>query len=73
MSSIENIPELRTYAMETLCALICELGSKYMIFVPIVSRTLTKCQYNYLPYDSLIAFISLVSESRNVNKRYVLI
>lgn len=48
--------------METLCALICELSHKYLTFVPLVSHTLTKCEYNYPPYDSLIEYISLVSE-----------
>lgn len=49
--------------METLCALICQLGRKYTIFTSLVSRTLNKCQYNYPPYDTLITYISSVSES----------
>lgn len=60
MNSIENTSELRKTAMETLCALICQLGRKYMIFMPLVSRTLTKCQFSYPSYDTLITYISSV-------------
>ncbi|XP_050539572.1 serine/threonine-protein kinase mTOR [Daktulosphaira vitifoliae] len=62
VNSIENTPELRKTAMETLCALICQLGRKYVIFMPLVSRTLNKCQYNYPAYDTLITYISSNSE-----------
>uniref|UniRef100_A0A2H8U2W2 Serine/threonine-protein kinase TOR n=1 Tax=Melanaphis sacchari TaxID=742174 RepID=A0A2H8U2W2_9HEMI len=58
VNSIESTPELRKTAMETLCALICQLGRKYTIFMPLVARTLNKCQYNYPPYDMLITYIS---------------
>lgn len=62
MNSIENTPELRKTAMETLCALICQLGRKYIIFMPLVSRTLNKCHFNHPPYDTLITYISSVSK-----------
>jgi len=54
--------------METLCALICQLGRKYMIFMPLVARTLNKCQYNYPPYDMLITYISSVCDKISVTK-----
>jgi len=62
VNSIESTPELRKTAMETLCALICQLGRKYLIFMPLVARTLNKCQYNYPPYDMLITYISSVCD-----------
>lgn len=54
--------------METLCALICQLGRKYIIFMPLVARTLNKCQFNYPPYDMLITYISSVCDQINVTK-----
>jgi len=59
--------------METLCALICQLGRKYIIFMPLVARTLNKCQFNYPPYDMLITYISSVCDQINVTKYNFLI
>jgi len=70
VNSIESTPELRKNAMETLCALICQLGRKYTIFMPLVARTLNKCQYNYPPYDMLITYISSVCDQINFTKQY---
>lgn len=51
--SLDTCAECRNTAMETLCALVLQLGRKYRIFVPLVSRVITKHKIQYNPYDVL--------------------
>ncbi|XP_059477089.1 serine/threonine-protein kinase mTOR [Neocloeon triangulifer] len=50
---LDNYPELRPYAMETLCALVTQLGKKYTIFIPLVHRTLAKHKIAHQKYEVL--------------------
>ncbi|XP_054269929.1 serine/threonine-protein kinase mTOR-like [Macrosteles quadrilineatus] len=51
--SLDQCPELRSTAMETLCALVLQLGRKYKIFVPLVSKVITKHRIVCARYEQL--------------------
>lgn len=51
---LENNPELRTFAMQTLCSLVIQLGKKYLVFVPLVHRVMAKHRLSCIEYDKLI-------------------
>jgi len=36
--ALNDKPELRPVAMEVLCAIVTQLGSKYSMFAPLVSK-----------------------------------
>ncbi|XP_071445181.1 serine/threonine-protein kinase mTOR [Hetaerina americana] len=50
-------PELRPVAMDTLCALVLQLGRRYQIFVPLVHRVLTRHRIAHQRYEVLCAKI----------------
>ena len=35
---IDNCPELRQVAMDTLCCLVVQLGHKYTVFIPMMTK-----------------------------------
>ena len=35
---IDNCPELRPVAMDTLCCLVVQLGHKYTVFIPMMTK-----------------------------------
>uniref|UniRef100_A0A8D9ABA5 Serine/threonine-protein kinase TOR n=1 Tax=Cacopsylla melanoneura TaxID=428564 RepID=A0A8D9ABA5_9HEMI len=51
--SLDTCSECRHTAMETLCALVLQLGRKYRIFVPLVSRVVAKHKIHHTRYDVL--------------------
>lgn len=51
--TLDSCPELRTTAMETLCALLIQLGKKYQIFIPLVQKVLNKHKISHQRYDVL--------------------
>ncbi|KAG8279048.1 hypothetical protein J6590_008066 [Homalodisca vitripennis] len=51
--SLDQCPELRNTAMETLCALVLQLGRKYKIFVPLVSKVVTRHRITCTRYELL--------------------
>uniref|UniRef100_T1ISC3 Serine/threonine-protein kinase TOR n=1 Tax=Strigamia maritima TaxID=126957 RepID=T1ISC3_STRMM len=51
--TLDSTPELRHVAMETLTALVVQLGKKYEIFVPMVHKVLAKHRINHELYDVL--------------------
>lgn len=55
--SIENTSELRPAAMDTLASLVAQLGKKYLIFVPMVQKTLNRNRIQHQRYDVLVAKI----------------
>ena len=52
---LESTPELRSTAMETLAALVYQLGKKYVIFVPMIHKVLLKHKITHQGYDLLCA------------------
>lgn len=50
---LDNNPELRENAMQTLCSLVIQLGKKYLVFVPLVHRVMVKHRISCLDYDKL--------------------
>lgn len=52
---IETCPELRKEAMDTLCALVLQLGSDYAIFVPMIKKVLTKNRIQNPTYENLVS------------------
>lgn len=54
---LETTPELRMTAMDTLSALVYQLGKKYLIFVPMVHKILLKYKISHQGYDLLCARI----------------
>ena len=54
---IENTPELRSVAMETLASLVSQMGVKYKIFIPMAQKVLNRNRIQHQRYDVLIAKI----------------
>uniref|UniRef100_A0A1B0GIX2 Serine/threonine-protein kinase TOR n=2 Tax=Lutzomyia longipalpis TaxID=7200 RepID=A0A1B0GIX2_LUTLO len=52
--TLDSSPELRQPAMQALCALVIQLGKKYLVFVPLVHRVIVKHQIECAEYDKLI-------------------
>lgn len=51
--ALDASPELRPTAMDTLCALVHQLGRKYHIFIPLVHRTLARHKITHQRYELL--------------------
>ena len=47
--------ELRTAALDTLCALVFSLGYEYLIFIPMVNKLLVKSKISHPNYELLVA------------------
>ncbi|XP_066601544.1 serine/threonine-protein kinase mTOR [Prorops nasuta] len=54
--TLDQCPELRNPALDTLCALAIQLGKKYLIFVPLVQKVIAKHKI-VSRYDVLIDMI----------------
>ncbi|RZF43401.1 hypothetical protein LSTR_LSTR001662 [Laodelphax striatellus] len=52
--SLDTNPDVRGTAMETLCAMMVQLGRKYRIFVPLVSRVIARHRILCPNYEMLI-------------------
>lgn len=59
--TLDSSPELRHTAMDTLCALVVQLGKKYQIFIPLVQKVLVKHKINHQRYETLSCKIVMVS------------
>ncbi|KAF5285925.1 hypothetical protein FQA39_LY04386 [Lamprigera yunnana] len=57
--TLDNCPELRMTAMETLCSLILQLGRKFNIFVPLVNKIMQKHKIQHTRYETLVSKISI--------------
>ncbi|CAG9788845.1 unnamed protein product [Diatraea saccharalis] len=53
--SLDTCPPLRSTAMDTLCALIVQLGRKYNDFIPLVQKVITKHRIQHANYDLLLS------------------
>ncbi|VVC87256.1 unnamed protein product [Leptidea sinapis] len=53
--SLDTNYALRPTAMDTLCALIAQLGRKYIDFIPLVQKVLTKHKIQHHNYETLVA------------------
>ncbi|CAG8464548.1 8437_t:CDS:10, partial [Paraglomus occultum] len=49
------IYDLRMAAMETLCALVYQLGSDYAIFIPMINKVLQKHRIQHQKYEILVS------------------
>ena len=52
-----NFQELKSKAMDTLCALVFQLGRRFQLFLPIVTKVLNKHRISHQRYDVLITKI----------------
>ena len=52
---LDTTPELRPAAMDTLAAIVAQLGKKYVIFVPLVRKVLVRHRITHQRYDILYA------------------
>lgn len=59
--TLDSCPELRSTAMETLCALVVQLGRKYQIFIPLVQKVIVKHKINCQRYEIVTCKIVTVS------------
>lgn len=50
-----NNNELKMAAMDTLCALVFQLGSDYAIFIPLINKILQKYRISHQNYDMLVS------------------
>lgn len=53
--SLDSCPSLRTTAMDTLCALIVQLGRKYNDFIPLVQKVILKHRIQHQNYELLLS------------------
>ncbi|XP_052755019.1 serine/threonine-protein kinase mTOR [Galleria mellonella] len=53
--SLDTCPSLRTTAMDTLCALIVQLGRKYNDFIPLVQKVIIKHRIQHQNYEQILA------------------
>ena len=56
---LETSPELRGEVMDTLCALVYQLGYDYSIFIPMVSKVMSRNRIQSHKYDKLVSRICL--------------
>lgn len=52
---LETQVALRDVVMDTLCALVYQLGTNYAIAVPIINKVLLRCSITNQTYDNLVA------------------
>lgn len=52
---LDNTPELRDQAMSTLCSLVIQLGKKYLVFAPLVNKTIQKQRIVNSQYEKLLS------------------
>ncbi|XP_013111288.1 serine/threonine-protein kinase Tor [Stomoxys calcitrans] len=52
---LDTETELRDQAMSTLCSLVIQLGKKYLVFAPLVNRTITKHRIVNPQYEKIMA------------------
>ncbi|KAG1660885.1 Serine/threonine-protein kinase mTOR [Nymphon striatum] len=55
--TLDNCPELQQVCMNTLAALVGQLGKKYQIFIPMVNKVMQKHRITHQRYDLLITRI----------------
>nr|QGN03465.1 target of rapamycin [Ixodes ricinus] len=55
--TLDTTPELRSQAMNTLCAMVVQLGKKYKIFVPLVSKVVETHKITHDRYNALVTRI----------------
>ncbi|EJD41220.1 atypical/PIKK/FRAP protein kinase [Auricularia subglabra TFB-10046 SS5] len=51
----EHAAELRSTVMDTMCALLMQLGSDFAVFIPLLTRNVRKFNISHEKYESLIA------------------
>lgn len=51
---LDNHPELRDNATQTLCSLMVQLGKKYLVFTPLVDRVVKKHKINCIEYTKIL-------------------
>lgn len=59
--TLDTNPELRATAMDTLCSLVAQLGRKFIMFIPLVSRITTKHKISCARYEVLVSKIAAKS------------
>ena len=71
--TLDTHPELRQTAMDTLCALILQLERKFTIFIPLVSKVVSKHKISCPRYEALTAKLlagqPLTDEESMLSKR----
>ncbi|KAK3104575.1 hypothetical protein FSP39_005244 [Pinctada imbricata] len=55
--TIDTTPELQIVAMDTLCALVVQLGQKFFIFIPMVTKVTSKHKISHQRYTILMCRI----------------
>lgn len=61
--TMDTSSELQNTAMDTLCALIIQLGQKFSIFVPMVNKVVTKHKIVHQRYSILMCRIIKVKHT----------
>ena len=57
---LDTTPELRYTAMDTLSAIVVQMGRRYEIFIPMVNKVLLKHKVGHRRYDILLCNITQV-------------
>lgn len=53
--SLDTCPSLRPTAMDTLCALVSQLGTKYNDFIPLVQKVIVRHRIQHQEYERLVS------------------
>ena len=65
--TLDSVPELQSTAMDTLCAMVMQMGPKFTIFIPMVQRVIQKHKIAHQRYFILMARILKVSHRSQMN------
>jgi hypothetical protein len=55
--TIDSVPELQYTSMDVLCSLVTQLGQKFSIFIPMVTKVMTRQKISHQKYTTLVSRI----------------
>ena len=58
--TLDDAPELRMDVMNTICAMIVQLGKQFQVFVPVVHRAVREHRITHKRYEVLVPLVQKV-------------
>lgn len=58
--TIDSTPELIPTTMDTMCSMMLQLGQKFLLFVPMVSKTVARHKISHQKFEVILAKITKV-------------
>ncbi|XP_039269325.2 serine/threonine-protein kinase mTOR-like [Styela clava] len=59
---ISSIPDLRPPSMDALAALVCQFGTKFAVFVPMINNLIEKHKILHSEYDKMVSKVMLAQD-----------